>query len=72
MPYTHPETGLPKKRPCFRILGLRCGKAATDSKEGHRLVNQASPYRGGGRQAGEVAVYQYLSMIKSNLSVSLR
>lgn len=44
MPYTHPEIGLPKRRPCFRILGLRCGKAATDSKEGHRLVNQASPY----------------------------
>ena len=44
MPYTHPETGLPKRRPCFRILGFRCGKAATDSKEGHRLVNQASPY----------------------------
>ena len=44
MPYTHPERGLPKRRPCFRILGLRCGKAATDSKEGHRLVNQASPY----------------------------
>ena len=72
MPYTHPETGLPKRRPCFRILGFRCGKAATDSKEGHRLVNQASPHRGGGRQAGEVAVYQYLSIIKSNLSVSLR
>ena len=33
-------------------------------------MGQASPHRGGGRQAGEVAVYQYLSMIKSNLAVS--
>ena len=31
-----------------------------------------APLIGGGRQAGEVAVYQYLSMIKSNLAVSWR
>ena len=43
-----------------------------DSSPMRRAVGKASPHRGGGRQAGEVAVYQYLSMIKSNLAVSWR
>ena len=48
MPYTHPETGLLKKQPCFRTFGLSCGRAATDLKDDMasgslRLVGRTPP-----------------------------